>query len=287
LGNDEKLFSGNIFLKSFGLALREVHYEAILESLPKLDWLEITTENYLVPGGKPIYYLERMLEHYPVTLHGVSLSLGSTDPLDMTYLKQVKELADKTKPLWISDHLCWTKINNIHLHDLLPLPYTEESLAHVVNNITKVQEYLGQRILIENVSSYLTYAESEMTEWEFVAEIAERTDCYILLDINNIYVSAFNHRFKPQDYFRGIPRARVKQIHLAGHSVRGDYLIDTHDAPVTDAVWDLYSAAIKYFGAVPTLLERDSNIPPLEDLLAELNHARGIVKEIIDTSIQI
>jgi uncharacterized protein (UPF0276 family) len=263
----------------FGLGLRAQHYAAILETLPPLDWLEILTENYLVPGGMALYYLDRIAEKYPLVMHGVSLSIGSSDLVNLAYLQQVKELIDRVNPVWISDHLCWTGVNGINTHDLLPLPYTEAVLDHVVSHINQVQDYLDRRILIENVSSYLTYAESEMSEWEFLTEITRRADCYILLDINNVYVSAFNHGFDPQHYLQGLPAHRVKQMHLAGHSHRGNYILDSHDAPVSKEVWDLYADALKYFGAVSTMIERDANIPELIVLLQELEIAKKIAQK--------
>jgi uncharacterized protein (UPF0276 family) len=264
----------------FGLGLRPDHYDVILAERPKLDWFEIITENYLVPGGKPLYYLDQIREHYPMVMHGVSLSVGSSDPIDMNYLKQVKELIQRVQPAWVSDHICWTGVDGVNLHDLLPLPYTEEVIKHVVNHISQVQEYLGRRILIENVSSYLTYAQSEMTEWEFLAAIVKQADCHLLLDVNNIYVSAYNHEFNPLDYLKGIPKDRVAQIHLAGHSNEGDYIIDTHDAPVIQPVWDLYAETLKRFGPISTMVERDDNIPPLAELLAEVDHARRIAADV-------
>ena len=264
----------------FGLGLRPEHYDVILEERPKLDWFEIITENYLVPGGKPLYYLDRIREHYPMVMHGVSLSVGSSDPIDLNYLKQVKELIHRVEPAWVSDHICWTGVDGMNMHDLLPLPYTEEVIKHVVNHIHQVQEYLGRRILIENVSSYLTYAQSEMPEWEFLAAILQQADCYLLLDVNNIYVSAYNHEFNPRDYLKGIPKDRVAQIHLAGHSNQGAYIIDTHDAPVIQPVWDLYADTLKHFGKVSTMIERDDNIPALAALIAEVDHARQIAAEI-------
>ena len=264
----------------FGLGLRPDHYETILTERPRLDWLEIITENYLVPGGKPLYYLDQIRAHYPMVMHGVSLSVGSSDPIDLTYLKQVKELIQRVEPAWVSDHICWTGVDGINLHDLLPLPYTDAVIKHVVSHINQVQEYLGRRILIENVSSYLTYAQSEMTEWEFLAAITRQADCYILLDVNNIYVSAYNHEFNPHDYLKGIPKDRVAQIHLAGHSNEGDYIIDTHDAPVIQPVWDLYAETLKHFGPISTMVERDDNIPVLAELLAEVDHARRIAAAI-------
>jgi uncharacterized protein len=263
-------------LCGFGLGLRTSHYEAILNEPHAIDWLEVITDNYLVPGGKPLWYLERMRERLPLVMHGVSLSIGSTDPLDHDYLTSVRELAARIEPHWISDHLCWTGIEGTNLHDLLPLPYTEEALRLVAGRVGQVQEALGRQILLENVSSYLTYRSSEMTEWEFLGEVAQRADCAILLDINNIYVSSVNHGFNPLEFLRAMPKTRVRQFHLAGHSDMQGHLIDTHDHPIVAPVWDLYAQAVAYFGAVPTMIERDDNIPELGELVAELDLARGI-----------
>jgi uncharacterized protein (UPF0276 family) len=270
----------------FGLGLRAQHYQEILDSPPSVDWFEALTENYLVPGGKPLYYLEAVRARYPVVLHGVSLSIGSSDPLNRGYLAQLKNLADRIEPAWISDHLCWTGLNGRNLHDLLPLPYTEEAVVHVSDRIQAVQDYLGCRLLIENVSSYLTYTDSCMSEWEFLSAIAGRADCLILLDINNVYVSGFNHDFDPQDYLRGVPAERVQQFHIAGHHNHGDYIVDTHDEPVIDPVWRLYAEACRRFGAVSTLIERDDNIPPLSELVGELDHARRIAAGVSGESPQ-
>lgn len=267
----------------FGLGLRPAHYETILNESPPIDWFEVISENYLVPGGKPHHYLNRIRERYPLVMHGVSLSLGSTEPLNQDYLRALKDLADRIQPEWISDHLCWTGTDGLNMHDLLPLPYTEEALGHVVARIDQVQNHLKRPILIENVSSYVTYRESEMTEWEFLSAIAERADCRILLDVNNIYVSSFNHGFDPGAYLAGIPPERVQQIHIAGHRNHGDYIVDTHDEPVIDPVWELYGAAIQRLGPVSTMIERDDNIPPLAELVAELNHAREIAADTLDT----
>jgi hypothetical protein len=260
----------------FGLGLRTTHYEEIAATGPSLAWFEILTENYLVDGGRPLEWLDRIRADYLMVMHGVSLSIGSTDPLDQEYLRQVKALAARVQPLWISDHLCWTGLAGKNLHDLLPLPYTEEAVRHVVARVEAVQELLGRRILLENVSSYVSYRDSALTEWEFLSEVARRADCLILLDVNNIYVSAFNHGFDPDVYLGGIPAERVQQIHLAGHSNCGDHIIDTHDAPVIDPVWDLYGRAIRRLGPVATMIERDDHIPPLADLLAELDQARAV-----------
>src|SRR4030088_1493555 len=258
----------------FGLGLRVDHYEAILADNPPVDWFEALTENYLVPGGKPLDYLMRIRERYPVVMHGVSMSIGSTQPLDRDYLAQVKALAARLEPQWISDHLCWTGLARRNIHHLMSLPYTEEALANVVERVRTAQDILGRRILLENVSSYVTYRDSQVTEWEFLREIAERADCLILLDVNNIHVSSVNHEFDPLDYLNAIPVDRVEQIHLAGHENHGDYLIDTHDHPVPDPVWELYGAALRRFGGVSTMIERDANIPPLEELGCVLGAAR-------------
>lgn len=265
----------------FGLGLRTEHYNTILEEKPALDWLEILTENYLVPGGKPLYYLDKIRELYPMMMHGVSLSIGSLDPLDWEYLRMVKELSQRIEAKWISDHLCWTGIQGKNNHDLLPLPYTQEAIRHIVNRIRQVQDFLGQRILIENVSSYLTYQQSEMTEWEFLTEISQKSDCLILLDVNNIYVSSVNHEFNPLEYIAGIPIDRVFQIHLAGHEQAENYIVDTHDHDIIPAVWDLYAATLRRFGLISTMIERDDNIPPLCAMLEELNYARQIAAKSV------
>jgi uncharacterized protein (UPF0276 family) len=265
----------------FGLGLRTEHYADILDGKPAVDWFEAVTENYLVAGGRPLHNLMRIRERFPIALHGVSLSIGSTGPLDLSYLTQVKALATRVQPVWISDHLCWTGVNGKNLHDLLPLPYTEEALAHVVARVRAVQEILGQRILLENVSSYLGFQESRMTEWEFLTAVATEADCLLLLDVNNVYVSSVNHEFDPITYLDAIPAERVQQIHLAGHESHGEYLVDTHDRPVPDAVWSLYTEALKRFGVVPTMIERDANIPPLAELEAELRIARRLAERAV------
>lgn len=264
----------------FGLGLRTDHYSHILDTSPPVDWFEIISENYFVKGGKPLYFLDQIRERYPLAMHGVSLSIGSTDPLNWDYLKELKNLTRRVNPVWVSDHLCWTGVNGLNMHDLLPLPYTEETIQHVVSRVKEVQDYLGQAILLENVSSYVTFISSEMTEWEFLKTIAIEADCKILLDINNIYVSAFNHGFDALDYIKGVPKERVQQFHLAGHSNYGDHIVDTHDAPVIDPVWDLYREALKQFGPVATMIERDDNIPPFEELYAELLQAKNIAHEL-------
>ena len=263
-------------LSGFGLGLRPKHYQAVLRSRPRVDWFEALSENYMIPGGRPLHYLDRIREHYPVVLHGVSLSIGSTDRLDRAYLAELKALAARIEPAWISDHLCWTGVAGRNLHDLMPLPYTEEALRHVARRVREVQDVLGRRILLENVSSYVDYRSSAMTEWDFLAALAESADCDILLDVNNIYVSAFNHGFEALAFLDAMPARRVRQIHLAGHDNCGDIIIDTHDAKVIGPVWDLYAEAIRRFGPVPTMIERDDRIPPLGSLLRELDRARAV-----------
>ncbi|AHX13981.1 hypothetical protein CH75_12840 [Dyella jiangningensis] len=264
----------------FGLGLRVDHYEALLEEPGNVEWLEIVSENYLVPGGRPLRWLERFRERFPLVMHGVSLSIGGTDPLDLAYLDQLAALARHVQPAWISDHLCWTGVDGVNLHDLMPLPYTEEALGHVADRVRRVQDRLGQRILLENVSSYISFAQSQLTEWEFLAAVAERADCLILLDINNVHVSAHNHGFSALDYLDGLPASRVQQFHLAGHEQGNALLIDTHDAPVADAVWRLYVEAVRRFGHVSTMIERDDHIPPLDSLRAELDHARALANAL-------
>ena len=266
----------------YGLGLRPDHYEEIIRDWPAVGWFEILTENYMVDGGKPLHYLERVRSRYPVVMHGVSLSIGSCDPIDRVYLQRLKALAERIQPQWISDHLCWTGMAGKNLHDLLPLPYTEETLMHVADRVKQVQDFLGRQILLENVSSYVSYADSALSEWEFLRAVAEQADCLILLDINNVYVSSCNHEFDACSYLEGIPSERVYQFHLAGHSYHSNLAIDTHDAAVTDPVWRLYADAVHRFGRVSTMIERDGNIPPLAQLLDELELAQRIAEPILN-----
>ena len=260
----------------FGLGLRPVYYQEILEKKPRVDWFEVISENYMTPGGRPLAILERIRADYPIVMHGVSLSLASTDPLDLGYLRALKRLADRFQPEWISDHLCWTGVHGVNLHDLLPIPYTFEALAHVVERIKRIQDFLGRRIAIENVSSYVAFAESEMNEWSFIREMAERSDCWLLLDVNNVFVSGFNHDFDEAEFIDAIPVERVVQFHLAGHTEHVTYKIDTHDQPICEKVWSLYERACRRFGRISTMIERDDNFPAFEELLAELDRARSI-----------
>lgn len=264
-----------------GIGLRPPHYGEVVRDDPAVDWFEIITENFMVAGGNPRRVLRKVRERYRVVLHGVSLSLGSVDPLNEKYLDDLVALAAEIEPAWISDHLCWSSFGGHTGHDLWPLPFTEEALSHVVGRVQAVQERLGQRILIENVSSYLEYTRSTLSEWEFLSELARRADCGLLLDVNNVFVSARNHGFDPEAFLAGVPVDRVKQIHLAGHRDEGTHLLDTHDEPVCDPVWSLYRSAVERFGAVSTLIERDDNIPPLADVIAESRQAAEIEAKVL------
>lgn len=264
-------------LQGFGLGLRTEHYSAFeSDRQPRVDWLEIISENYMVPGGAPLWHLDRIRRDFPMVMHGVSLNIGGNAPLDMPYLRDLKALAERVQPAWVSDHLCWTGVDGLNLHDLLPIPYTRQMLRHVADRVQRVQDFLQRRLVIENPSSYVAFAADEMREWEFIAELVRHADCELLLDVNNVYVSSVNHGFDAQDYIRAIAPERVRQIHLAGHEDQGGYLIDTHDHPVCDAVWALYDFTLSHCGDVPTMIERDDHIPPLPELLDELDIARQI-----------
>lgn len=260
----------------FGLGLRREHYADFLDREIPVDFVEINSENFMATGGQPMRTLDAVRERHRVAMHGVSLSVGSAQGLNRDYLRELKALADRVRPVWLSDHLCWTGVDGFNSHDLLPLPYTEEALDVVCNNVALAQDVLERPLLLENPSSYLAFPDDACTEWAFLAEVTARTGCYLLLDINNIYVSGTNHGFDPADFLAGIPADRVLQIHLAGHSVGEKLLIDTHDAPVCAAVWALYHAATARFGSVATMIERDDAIPPLDALFAELDVARAL-----------
>lgn len=260
----------------FGLGLRREHYRDFLETEVAVDFVEVISENFMVEGGQPLHILRQVRERHPVALHGVSMSVGSADGLRPDYLARLKILADAIEPLFVSDHLSWSRIGGFNSHDLLPLPYTEEALAIVCANIGQAQDTLGRAMLFENPSSYLAFGPDGMSEWEFLAEMSRRTGCGLLLDVNNVYVSATNHGFDPLAFLDGLPAERVRQIHLAGHSQGKDLLIDTHDNPVIDGVWALYAHAMERCGPVATMIERDDNIPPLAELLAELDTARRL-----------
>jgi len=274
-----------IALRGVGIGLRSMHYDHVLSARPEVPWFEVISENFMGPrggaalAGRPLEVLERVRRDYPVALHGVSMNLGSCDPLDFGYLRRLEALIDRVEPAVVSDHLCWTGSGRRNLHDLLPLPYTEEALAHVVRRVRAAQERIGRRILIENVSSYVSYVHSEMAEWEFLSELCRRADCGLLLDVNNVYVSAVNHGFTATEFIAGVPADRVGQMHLAGYSEAEGFLIDTHDHPVSDPVWDLYAHAVRRFGDVPTLIEWDERIPPFPRLEREAARAALIRDE--------
>ena len=256
-----------------GIGLRATHFGEILSRWPELDWFEVLSENYMDTGGRPLWVLDQVAERYPVALHGVSLSVGSTDPLDLKYLRKLKALAERTKARWISDHLCWTGVLGRNTHDLLPVPYDEATLRHVVSRVRQVQDFLERPLALENPSSYLAFASSSMPEWEFLSRLAEEADCALLLDVNNVYVSAFNHGFDPERYVDAIPADRIVQYHLAGHTNKGTHLLDTHSAPAVDAVWALYARACARTGPVSTLFEWDEDIPSFEEVRAEASKA--------------
>ena len=260
-----------------GVGLRTVHFDHILSQSPAVDWFEVISENFLDCWGRPRDVLEQIAERYPVVMHGVSLSIGSTQPLDFDYLRKLKQLAHDTKALWVSDHVCWTGVAGINTHDLLPLPYNEQSLAHVVERIRIVQDLLERPLVLENPSSYVTFADSTMSEAEFIARMAEDADCGLLLDVNNVYVSAQNHDFDPREYLRSIPHDRVVQMHLAGHTDCGTHLIDTHDGPVINPVWELFRLAHELTGGVSTLLEWDAQIPEFPVVHNEVLKAKKIL----------
>jgi uncharacterized protein (UPF0276 family) len=263
-------------VNGFGLGLRPAHYADFVAAPQPVDWLEIISENYMVDGGKPLHHLDRIRRDYPMVMHGVSLSIGSSDPLDANYLRQLKALAARVQPAWISDHLCWTGVAGHNLHDLLPLPYTRQVLRHVCAQIAQVQEFLGRPLVVENPSSYVQFQQDEMTEWDFMREMVATSGCELLLDVNNVYVSSVNHGFDAHTFIDAMPAKSVRQIHLAGHEDHGSYIIDTHDHPIVDPVWDLYAYTLQRIGFVPTMIERDDHIPPLPELLQELDQARHI-----------
>lgn len=262
-----------------GIGLRTPHFRELLERLPPIGWFEVHSENYFGDGGQPLYFLERFRSHYPCSLHGVGLSLGSADALNATHLKKLRALADRFEPGVVSDHLCWSSVGGQFLNELLPLPYTEEALAHVVARIGEAQDFLRRQILVENVSSYLQYKHSTIPEWEFLAEVARRSGCGLLFDVNNVYVSSQNHQFDPKSYIDAIPADAIHEIHLAGFDRNGDCLIDTHGKPVFDDVWPLYTYTIERMGAKPTLIEWDTDIPALDVLLGEAWKAAKILED--------
>ena len=264
-----------------GVGLRTTHFPYVLHERPAVDWFEIISENFMDSGGRPRYVLEQIAEQYPVVMHGVSLSVGSTDPLDLEYLRKLKNLADAVNARWVSDHLCWTGVAGKNAHDLLPIPLTEATLRHVTDRVRTVQNVLGRPLVLENPSTYVEFAASTMPEWEFLARLAEATDCGLLLDVNNVYVSAMNHDFDPAEYIRGVPHDRVVQFHLAGHTDCGTHRIDTHDSPVIDPVWELYRLAHRLTGGAATLLEWDANIPAFPVVHAEVLKSKQYMTEAL------
>lgn len=270
-----------------GLGLRSQHFNHIVEQHPKVDWFEVISENFMDSFGRPRHILHQVAEKYPVVMHGVSMSIGSTDALNFSYLKKLKQLAKEVQPAWISDHLCWTGVLTLNSHDLLPVPLNEESLKHVCDRIRIVQDYLERPLVLENPSTYLAFEHSTMPEWEFLKHMAEETNCGLLLDVNNVYVSAFNNDFDPVEYIEHIPHERVVQMHLAGHQHCGNYIVDTHDRKVTDPVWELFRLAWKRTGGVSTLLEWDGDIPAFDVYHAEMLKARNFMHGEIITAMPV
>lgn len=260
----------------FGLGLRIPYYQEILEQRPDVDWFEVISENFMVEGGKALYHLDAVAEHYPIVMHGVSLSIGGPHEMDRDYLKRLKKLAERVKPQWVSDHLCWSRGNAHHLHDLLPLPFTDESLQHVAARVRQVQDVIERPLVLENASTYIRSAGDKYTEWEFLSHLTEITGCELLLDVNNVYVSARNHGFDAWTYISSLPVDKIRQLHLAGHTDYGHYVVDTHDHPVCDPVWQLYEQTIRHLGPVATMIERDDHYPPFAELMAELQKARAL-----------
>lgn len=285
--NRTEIMSDNTLLRQtknipnlgIGIGLRIPHYNDILEKKPPIDWFEIISENFMIDGGRPLDILDKILETYPVVQHGVSMAIGSSDPLDFDYLKKLKQLTRRTKTPWLSDHLCWGRLPGAHFHDLLPLPYTKEVIRYVVERAKIIQDYLEIPFALENLSSYVAYKDDQMSEWEFYRTIVEQADIFMMLDVNNIYVSSRNHGFDPMDYINNIPLERVLQMHLAGHTDRGTYLLDTHDRPVRDEVWALYAEVHSRTGGVSTLLEWDDHFVSFQETWDEALKAKQFQKE--------
>ena len=266
-------------LLGLGVGLRTVHFQHILNERPQVDWFEIISENFMDSGGRPRHVLEQIAERYPIVMHGVSMSIGSTDPLNIEYLKKLKKLAGAVNARWVSDHLCWTGVAGLNSHDLLPIPLNEETLRHVVERIRIVQDVLERPLVLENPSSYVTFADSTMTEWEFLTRMSEEADCGLLLDVNNVYVSSRNHDFDPREYIENVPHERIVQCHLAGHTNLGTHIIDTHDDHVINPVWELYRQAHQLTGGISTLLEWDAKIPEFPVVHAEVLKAKQFMGE--------
>lgn len=268
-------------ISGVGIGLRSPHINEILTDLPSVPWFELLADNHMVQGGLIPLQLDNICQHYPVTFHSVGLSLGSVDPLDMLYLGKLKQLMKQHQVAWLSEHCCFTSVDGFHSHDLLPIPYTEESLQHMVQRISQVQDFIGERILIENVSSYMKFSESAMTEAEFISELAKQADCYLLIDINNLYVNHINMEIDTQEFFNQLPFERIKEIHLAGYDQRDGYILDAHNNPVAAPVWQLYEQLIEYIPNTPTLIEWDNNIPSLQRLIQEAQFAEKIQNKIV------
>lgn len=262
-----------------GVGLRSAHFAHLLQHCPAVDWFEIISENFMDSAGRPRYVLDQLAERYPIVMHGVSLSIGSTDPLNFAYLRKLKALTDQVHAVWVSDHVCWTGVAGLNAHDLLPIPLNDATLSHVVERIRVVQDVLERPLILENPSSYVTFAASTMTEWEFLTRMAGEADCGLLLDVNNVYVSSINHDFDPSEYIRSVPHERIVQFHLAGHTNRGTHLIDTHDNHVIDPVWELYRLAHQLTGGASTLLEWDANIPEFPVVHAEVLKSRQYMSQ--------
>lgn len=267
-----------------GLGLRTVHYQYLLDQTPAVDWFEIISENYMDCAGRPRYVLDAIAERYPIVMHGVSMSIGSDDPLNRVYLEKLKDLAVATRAKWVSDHVCWTGVAGINAHDLLPIPYHERTLQHLIERVRIVQDILERPLVLENPSTYVTFRQSTMHEWQFLKHLVEETGCYLLLDVNNVYVSSVNHDFDPVEYIRELPHDRIAQFHLAGHTNCGTHCIDTHDGAVIDPVWELYRLAFQLSGGAATLLEWDANIPEFPVVHAEVLKAKQILAGVIPTS---
>lgn len=257
----------------YGIGLRTSHFSHILAEQPPVDWFEILSENFMGTGGRPMHVLDQIAERYPIVAHGVSMSVGSTDPIDFDYFAELKALVKRVNAHWVSDHLCWTGVSGLNVHDLLPMPYTDESLAHTISRVRQIQDFLERPVVLENPSTYLEFADSTWTEWDFLVTLSKEADCGLLIDVNNVYVSAFNHNFDPKNYIDAIPHDRVVQHHLAGHTNKGTHIIDTHNDHVIEEVWDLYRYAYNRFGNVSTLLEWDADIPSFDVVHAEARKA--------------
>ena len=271
----------NHTVQGCGIGLRLDHFEKIEETKPDVPWFEVLSDNYLLEGTMQRNYLRKFRHDYPVTFHGVGMSIGSTEPLNQDYLKRLKQLKEEIQPAWISDHLCWTSAHGVVTHDLIPLPYTQSVVKHIVDRILQVQDFLGEQLVIENVSSYLQFKSTEMSEWDFINEVTRQSDCRLLLDVNNIYVSAQNHHFDAEEYLLAMPAEKVAEMHLAGYEDRGTHLLDTHSRPVTEPVWALFKKAVQHVGDVPVLIEWDNDIPSLERVIQEAHKAQVLQQEIL------